>query len=237
MRLLLCSDFYSCGIKYLNRFFDDYSNKNCLFIGYASENDENMFVSRVKDKISGLGFNIIDLTPNYNFNDRIDMIYSRGGNATKCLHLLRKYNQFEKVRDLVENKNALYVGQSAGSVIAGDDTEWTLLSEPYEFDLKKEFGKNALHGYGWVDKMVFVHCSKYRELWDDEEINGSRNWRVLNREFYGDYLRDLKRYKKGTYITLGNNQVYFVNNDKPKILTYDWSKIPVDKNYVPEYLK
>ncbi len=237
MRLLLCSDFYSCGIKFLNRFFENFQNKKCLFIGYASENDEKMYESRVKDLISSLGFEIVDLTPNYDFSDKLDMIYSRGGNTTKCLHLLKKYNQFEKVRNLVEKDNVLYVGQSAGSVLAGSDTEWTLLSEPYNFDLKKEYGKDALNGYGWVNKMVFVHCSKYRMLWDDEQINGSNNWRVLNREFYGDYLRDLKIHKKGSYITLGNNQVYFQNNDSPKILTYDWSNVPVDKSYVPDYLK
>lgn len=231
MKLLLCSDFYGVGINYLDRFFDGFDGKNCLFVGYASEKDESMFESRVKDKLLVLGFNIVDLTPDYKFKDKIDMIYSRGGNATKVLHLLKKYDQFEKVRELVEKQDVVYVGQSAGALIAGSDTEWTLRSEPYDFDLKSIYGKNALAGFGWVDKMIFVHASKYRMPWDDEFFEGSQNWRILNKEFYGDYLRDLKLYKKGTYITLGNNQMLFQNGGKKtqKVLTFDWSKIPVYK--------
>ncbi len=229
MRLLLCSDFYSIGIKYLNRFFDSFNGKTCLFVGYAYEDDSEMYESRVKDKLAELGIKIVDLTPDYKFADNIDMMYVRGGNATKLIHYLKKYNQWNKIKDLVEEKNVLYIGLSAGSLIAGSDTEWTLRSEPYDVDLKKLYGKDALKGFRWVNKMVFVHCSKYRMLWGSENINGSQDYRTHNVEYYGDYLRDLKLYKKGTYITLGNNQMLYQNGDETtqKILTYDWSKIPI----------
>ena len=227
MKLLLCSDFHGIGINYLNRFFDGFSGKNCLFVGYACEDDETMFESGVKDKLIALGFNVIDMTTDYKFNDKIDMIYSRGGNATKVLHYLYKYNQFNKIKELVEKQNVLYVGQSAGALIAGSDTEWTLRTEPYEIELKKLYGKDALKGFGWVNKMIFVHSSRYRMLWDDEEVDGSHDYRVYNKEFYSEYLKDLKLYKKGTYITLGNNQVLYQNGNKQKVLTYDWSHIPV----------
>ena len=77
------------------------------------------------------------------------------------MHYLRKFNQFEKVKKLVEN-GAVFAGQSAGAIVAGSDTEWTLESEPYEYDLKQEFGKDALMGFGFIDKLVFVHASKHR---------------------------------------------------------------------------
>ncbi len=237
MKLLLCSDFYGIGIKYLNKFFDNTNEKTCLFIGYASEDDENMYKSRVKDKLFELGIKVKDLTPNFKNNCKIDMLYVRGGNATKLLHYLKKYNQFNLIKDLVENQDVLYIGQSAGALIAGNDTSWTLRSEPYDVDLKSLYGKDALNGFGWVSKMIFVHCSKYRLLWGEEQIDGSQNWRILNKEFYGDYLKDRKIYNKQDYVVLGNNQIIYQNGDiqTQKILTYDWSKIPFTKKQ-PQYM-
>ena len=155
------------------------------------------------------------------------MIFVRGGNTTKLVHLLRKFNQFDKLKKLAES-GVLFVGESAGSVLAGSDTEWTLIAEPYNYDVKKYYGKDSLKGFGFVDKMIFVHCSRYRFPYSDERPAGTLV-RLPNKVYYRDYLRDLKIHKKGTYITLGNNQVYYRNNDISKILTYDWSKIPVEK--------
>ena len=89
------------------------------------------------------------------------MIFVKGGNTVQLLHLLRKYNQFDKIKDLVNN-GVLYVGQSAGAIIAGIDTEWTLKSEPYNVDLKSIFGKDAYRGFCFVDSNILVHASKLR---------------------------------------------------------------------------
>lgn len=231
MKLLLASDFYSIGSKYLNRFFDLDKKHTCLFVGYACEDDDEMFASGVIDIFESLNFNVMNLTPDFDMknNSSFDLVFVRGGNTTKLVHYLKKYNQFEYVKNLALN-GALYAGNSAGSVLAGSDTEWTLRAEPYEKDLKKIYGKDALLGFGFVDKMVFVHCSRLRMLHHDEFIEGSKNWRVFNNEFYAEYLIDRKNYKEGTYITLGNNQVYYQNDGESKILTYDWSSIPVYKD-------
>jgi hypothetical protein len=125
-------------------------------------------------------------------------------------------------------KNIVYIGESAGALLVGSDTEWTLRSEPYDYDVKKEFGENALKGFGFVDKMIFVHCSKYRFPYSCEVVNGEIV-RLPNTEYYNAYLGDKKLYNADTYITLGNNQVYYENDSEKKILTYDWSKIPVRK--------
>lgn len=231
MKLLLCSDFKNVGYKYLNNFFDLTKSHTCLFINYASEDfnldEEIVYTSSSMQKLQSLGFQVNELKEDYSFNEHIDMIFVRGGNTTKLIYLLRLYNQFDKIKQLVE-KGTVYVGESAGSVLAGSDTEWTLRSEPFEVDVKKEFGDRALLGFGFVNKMVFVHCSKYRFPFSGEVEEG-KIVRLPNTEFYLDYLKDRKLFSKDTYLTLGNNQVYFQNDNIIKILTYDWSKIETIK--------
>ncbi len=225
MKLLLCSDFSGVGYRYLNKFFRTGEGLNCLFIGYACEEDSEMFESGAKNRFADFGFKVIDLTPNYKFNDKIDVIFARGGNTTKLIDYLKKYNQFDKIKNLAEG-GAVYIGNSAGSVLAGSDTEWTLDAEPYR-DIKNDYGKDALKGFGWVNKMVFVHCTKYRmarsyEMQDETDI-----FRTLDLECYPAYLKDIKRYDKNEYIRLGNNQVYYENESERKIITYNWRHIPI----------
>lgn len=230
MKLLLCSDFFNIGKLYLDRFFDLKKKHTCLFVGYAHEDDETMFESGTVALLEGMNFEVENLTFGFDKDShkKFDMVFVRGGNTTKLIHYLKKYDQFEYVKSLAEG-GAVYVGNSAGSVLAGSDTEWTLRSEPYDFNMKAEFGKDALKGFGFVKKLVFVHCSKYRLPFDDESVCGSRNFRVFNGEFYADYLRDRKLYKKEEFLTIGNNQVLFEKGGVQKILTYDWSHIPVLK--------
>ena len=229
MKLLLCSDFKNIGYKYMSKFFDLKEKYICLFINYASEDFENdeIYTCSAMEKIKSLNCDIIELNESFDFNSKIDFIFVRGGNTTKLIHLLKKFNQFDKVKNLVE-LGTLFIGESAGAVLAGSDTEWTLRTEPYDFDIKNEYGNDALKGYGFIDKMIFVHCSKYRFPYSCEIID-NKIVRLPNREYYAAYLGDKKLYNKDTYITLGNNQVYYVNGNISKILTYDWSKIPVQK--------
>ena len=229
MRLLLCSDFKNVGYKYLNKFFDTSKAHNCLFIGYASDDfgNENAEIGSSEVRLNTLNFNVIQLNEAYDFSDKIDLIFVRGGNTTKLIYLLKKYKQFEKIDELVKS-GVVYVGESAGAVLAGSDTEWTLRTEPFEINVKSEFGKNALLGYNYVNKLIFVHCSKLGFPFG-RKINDAL-FRV-NNVYYKDYLGDLKIYPKDSFITLGNNQVYYVNGQTKKIITYDWSKIPVKKNY------
>lgn len=231
MRFLLCSDFSNVGYKYLDKFFNLNQKHSCLFVGYAHEDDLSMNESFAVQRLSDANFKVEFLTENFDAKKTFDLVFVRGGNTTKLIHYLRKYNQFEYLKTLVEKHNAVYVGNSAGSVLAGSDTEWTLRSEPYSVDLKRLYGVKALLGFGFVNKLVFVHCSKLRLLHESESIDGSNNWRVWNREFYGEYLKDRNLYKRDKYIVLGNNQVLYRDGDVEKILTYDWSKIPVNKNY------
>ncbi len=228
MKLLLCSSFVPMA-KNLKYFFNLTKKHNVLFVWYADSSDEFVIdeESSTIKALRNLNFNIILLNENYEFNDKIDIIYVKGGNTTKLIHKLKEYNQFEKIRQMVL-EDVVYVGQSAGSVLAGSDTEWTLRSEPYDVDLKKLYGKDALKGYNFVGKLIFVHCSKFRYAWREEiEKAGIEKFRVKNTLFYGEYLKDKKLYGKNDYIVLKDNQALYVNNNVQKIITDDWSKLPV----------
>ena len=229
MKLLLCSDFSGVCYRWIKRFFKDTKGLSVLFVGYAKEDDsEDDTQSGAYEKFANMGMHLTVLNDGYDFKDKVDIIFVRGGNTTKLIHYLKKYGQFEKLKKLAEN-GALYIGNSAGAILAGTETEYCLDAEPYDVDLKKEFNdENALLGYGWVDKKILVHCSKYRMAWRFErEMFDGELFRTLDRECYPAYLVDKKRFHKDTYIKLANNQALYVNDDERKILTYNWSKIPV----------
>lgn len=230
MKLFLCSNFKFLAKKFLPEFFDLTKKHTALLVGYADEYGDFYSESNTK-LLEELNFEVFHLDENYEFKDKIDMVFVKGGNTTKLVHLLRKFNQYDKVKELVE-QGALYVGISAGSVLAGNDTEWTLRSEPYEFDVKKEYGKNALFGFGLVDELVFVHTSKFRFPFSDEIENaGKENFRVKNTLFYGDYLKDRKEYKGQEFIALKDNEALLKNGQTEKVVRLNWTKFPVLDEY------
>lgn len=230
MKLFLCSNFKYLAQKFFPKFFDMSKKHNCLFVGYADE-DKDFYSQSNVEFLQELGFNVFCLDENYKFEDKIDLIYAKGGNTTQLLHYLRKFNQFEKVKKLVEN-GAVFAGQSAGAIVAGSDTEWTLESEPYEYDLKQEFGNDALLGFGFIDKLVFVHASKHRFPFSPEIENAGRSdFRVSNDFFYKAYLSERKQNKNKPFIVLKDNEAFLQNDDVGKIVRFNWSKFPVLEEY------
>ena len=134
------------------------------------------------------------------------------------------YNQFEKIKELVENENVLYIGSSAGSVLAGSDTEYCLRSEPYDYDVKSEFGEDSLKGYGWIDKMVFVHTTPYIIDFPEEMKHEDDCFVIKDTFCYPAHLEEILIYDKNEYIEIGNDQVLMVDGGKKSLLTDDWSK-------------
>ncbi len=227
MKLFLCSNFKYLASKFLPMFFDMSKKHTCLFVPYADEEKDFVSESTV-EFLEGLNFEVIHLTEDYCFDKQIDMIYVKGGNTTQLLHYLRKFDQFEKIKQMVTKEEILFVGQSAGAVVAGSDTEWTLESEPYEFDLKSEFGKNALLGFSFINKLVFVHASKFRFPFGPEIENAERtDFKVKNDFFYKAYLSERRKNRDKQFIVLKDNEAFLKNGNVEKIVKLDWSKYPV----------
>ena len=226
MRLLLCSDYSGVGYKYLDLFFEETKGLNCLFVGYAQDDPEEL-ESFGAQRFKKAGINVIGLSEGYDFSDKIDIIFVRGGNTTRLIHYLKEYNQFEKIKELVEKQNVLYIGSSAGAVLAGSDTEYCLRSEPYDFDVKSKFGDDALKGYGWIDKMVFVHTTKYcidrpEVMKHDDDV-----FVTLDTFCYPAHLEEIEIYDKSEYIEIGNDQALLIDGEKKNLLTDDWSKYQI----------
>lgn len=227
MKLFLCSNFKYLAPKFLPNFFDMNQRHNCLFVPYADE-DKDFYSESNVIFLNELGFNVIHLCEGYDFKDKIDMIYAKGGNTTQLLHYLRKFNQFEKIKQMVTSEDVLFAGQSAGAIVAGTETEWTLSSEPYDYDLKSEFGENALHGFGFVEKLVFVHASRFRFPFSPEIASAGRNdFKVTNDFFYKSYLNERRTNKGKQFMVLKDNEVFLQNGKTEKIVHFDWSKYPV----------
>ena len=230
MKLFLSSNFKCLAYKFLPNFFDLSEKHNCLFIGYADE-EKDFYSESTVAFLEDLGFNVFCLDENYRFDNEIDMIYVKGGNTTQLLHYLKKYNQFEKIRELVKN-GVLYAGASAGAIIAGSDTEWTLVSEPYDFDIKSEFGDDSLLGFCFVEKLIFVHASKYRfPVTPEIESAGRSDFRVKNDFFYKAYLKERKQNKDKPFIVLKDNEAFLQNEDNGKVVSFDWKNYPVLDEY------
>lgn len=231
MRLFLCSNFKMLARKFLPKFFDMSKRHNCLLIGYADE-DKDFYSESNTVFLEELGFNVYHLDENYKFNDKLDMIYAKGGNVTQLLHYLRKYKQFDKIKELVLNENVLFAGQSAGAIVAGNETDWTLSSEPYEYDLKQEFGENALNGFCFINKLIFVHASKFRFACGDEvEKAGRSNFKVSNDFFYKAYLSGRRANRSKPFIVLKDNEAFLKDGNKEKFVRLDWSKYPILDEY------
>lgn len=231
MKLLLCSDFKYVGEKFVQRFFKKNQKINCLWINYANMDDSPIEESSSYQYLSTLPYEmkIEVLNQNSIINKTPDLIYVRGGNTAKLVYDLKRFNQFEMIRSFVES-GAVFVGVSAGAILTSSNIEWTIRSEPFEKDLKKEFGDSGYDGYGWIDGLLFPHASRYRMVWTSEKQDpNADDYRVLNKEYYGDYLIDKKLFKNEKVLRIGNNEAYFVDGKTKKLLRFDWIRFKIKK--------
>ncbi len=135
--------------------------KTKVLMIFGVKNDEEMFyVNESKNELIELGINKLNIL-NANISDDIssgdfndfDVIYVCGGNTYYILDRLRKTGFDELIINSV-NKGILYIGVSAGSIIAGKDIEiagWG--SEGDENDI----GLKDLRGFNFTDIAIFPH--------------------------------------------------------------------------------
>lgn len=230
MKLFLCSNFQHLAPKFLPRLIDLNKKNNCLFVPYADEEKDFVSESSV-EFLKSLNFNVYHLNKDYKFDKKIDIIYVKGGNATQLLHYLKMYNQFDKIKEMVLS-GVVYSGLSAGALIAGSDTEWTLESEPYDFDMKKEFGQDALLGFNFINKLIFVHASRHRlPITAEMEMAGRRDFKLSNEFFYKAYLKERKQNQDKLFIVLKDNEALIKDDETEYMVRLDWSKYPVLDEY------
>lgn len=211
MRLFLYSDFISIksDTDLLKQNFDfDVSKAKVLFIPYADKT-YTTYKNRIKEKLYSLGFskgNITEVTKKTElFRFDFKLVFVSGGNSLKLIHYLKKYNQYDYVKKLIEN-NVLYIGDSAGSVVTGNDIRYTELYEPFcdAIEIEKD---QIYDSFKFVDKVVLAHTTKQR-------INHITNSVYNDEHYYDYYLKFKKPLEEKPHISIGNNEFVFIDNGK-----------------------
>ena len=208
MKLLLYSNYWSMPnddiIKLLGK-----RGGCCLFCDYADRRAFN-YIENVKKHLSEVFDKIVDLSAGYKFKDEIDCIFINGGNNFELAYKLKKNNQFDIIRQMILS-GVLYVGDSAGSMLLGDDFSFSLAYEKPERSLDiEEFSK----GFGIIHKNIVVHASRYT-LSYRKGFYVSSSWKT-----YLKYKKDLPNALK-----IPNNGVFVVNGDKSILKTYPYKTL------------
>lgn len=148
------------------------SELTVAFIPTAADNSPiRPWVDVDKDKLIALGFNIFEIglqaeidnagypipdtnkSPKKLFQElsKADIIFVAGGNTFYLLEQAQKMGFLEMVKNLVK-QDVIYIGSSAGSVIAGPDIEpIAMFDDPNEANLKSTKGLN------YVDFVILPH--------------------------------------------------------------------------------
>lgn len=179
---------------------------NSVFIDTAIRDKEHSHLEwhhNCKAKMEEVGFHFIvyDITGKTNEQivadlSRFDVMYIEGGNSYYLLQESQKNGFGEFVKNRVDD-GMIYVGTSAGTVIAGPDIE------PVRQDSRAALAPD-LHGtsgYGLVDFVVMPHWGqpKRRDLFNEYR---------LNHMYQGDY----------PYILINDHQYVEVTDDWYKII-------------------
>jgi len=209
VKILLYSSFDIMPISDVKKACDK-TLKTCLFCSYADENSVN-YIAKTKAHLMKMFENVVDLTPDFDFKQKLDCIFVNGGNAFDLIYKLKKYNQFDKIKTMVEN-GTVYIGNSAGSTICGDDISFVNDFEPPSIEMNL---KDNCQGFGFVSNPILVEASKF---------TFSKKWGLyINKSQWHDYL--VYKIKQKNALKIGNNAVAIVNDKNIKIKKYPWKKI------------
>lgn len=121
---------------------------------------EKPWMEADRDKLNSLGFKVIDLDIKNKTESQIsqilenvDIIFVAGGNTSYLLEKAQQSGFLKVVKELVAN-GKIYVGSSAGSLLAGPNIE---VDKIYD---DGEFGKvlDSYEALGFVDYVLLPHA-------------------------------------------------------------------------------
>jgi len=151
------------GEEFLKLVYKPAPKIKILFIPTAARtNEELYYVGKAKKELLEIGIkNEIILIYNLDGDignaklEHIDVIYVCGGNTFYLLHRVREDNFGEKIREMV-HKGIVYVGASAGSILAGPNIEISG-RDKNDVELKEFTGLNL------TDKIISPHYTDEEE--------------------------------------------------------------------------
>jgi len=164
--------------------------------------EEKPWMEADRNKLIELGFQVIDIdikSKNKSVLQKelssFDIIFVAGGNTSYLLEKAQECGFLEVVKNLVKN-NVVYVGSSAGSLLAGPNIEMDKI-----YDIKERFGKKLIsyEGLGLVDFVTLPHTDNPKYALYIEKIH----------RLYGD---------KYNLINLKDNQAILVQDNNWQML-------------------
>src|SRR3989344_9262982 len=151
-----------------------------VFINTASEDKvhEGNWVEENRNSLKDVGFDVFDYTIRDKKEKRIrndlkdmDVIYIDGGNTFYLLEKAQQSGFINVVRDLVLKDGKVYIGTSAGSVIAGPDIYPALRID----DASYAPNLRGYKGFNLVDFVILPHWGsvKFKELYLNHRLEHS----------------------------------------------------------------
>ena len=165
MKLLLTS--LALSNKNISDFFISQLNKNIkkysvLMVVYIQDEEQQSYLDWSKKELINLGIN--DITC-FNLKEdkfidskKYDVIYVCGGNTFSIMNRMRITDIDNFIKEAVLNNNTLYIGVSAGSILASSNieiTSWGSTGDTNDIDLKDLTGLNL------TNITVFPHFEDY----------------------------------------------------------------------------
>ena len=143
---------------FIGELYKPANKSKILIVAFAQDSKEESYVQQSKEELKKLGFKNIQIANMHHRidisdRDKFDVIYVCGGNTFAILNKLRETNLDKFIKEQV-NKNSIYVGVSAGSIIAGPYIE--IAGWGSEGD-NNEIGLKDLTGLNFTDIAVFPH--------------------------------------------------------------------------------
>lgn len=126
-----------------------------LMVSYTQNKMAESYILASKRELESLGFKniqVVNLHKTSRF-EQTDIIYVCGGNTFAILQKMKETGVDRYIIEAV-NKGALYIGVSAGSIIAGRNIE--IAGWGSEGD-QNDVGLRDLSGFGFTDVAVFPH--------------------------------------------------------------------------------
>lgn len=151
-----------------------------LMLGFPKTRQEREYVEEAKQELIDLGLresNVVVFSinkrrlPDYEFLD-FDAVYVCGGNTFYILNILREIKFLQKIKQMMK-RGAVYVGVSAGSIIAGPNIE--IAGWGKEGDRNENHLKN-LEALDFTEITIFPHYHKELE----KEVNEFRKKFKMN---------------------------------------------------------
>jgi dipeptidase E len=164
MKLLLTSDGFTnptIGKKFLDLIGKSPAEIRLLFIPTACRSPEELkYVAESRRELIDMGIPAaqvadIDLSHPYSNAElaSFDAVYVCGGNTFYLLSQLRKYGVDGKLIDMVKD-GKVYLGVSAGTVIAGPDAS---IASPFD---ENDVGLTDMRGMQLIDCVITPHYDK-----------------------------------------------------------------------------